>query len=72
MKETIGNLVRQLKETNIEKDELIDENMKGKKVLEVHEKQIKELLATWKKRRSYLNNRNICSTNVWRNMPSCK
>jgi hypothetical protein len=34
LKETIGNLVRQLKETNIEKDELLDENMKGKEVLE--------------------------------------
>jgi hypothetical protein len=46
LKETIGNLVRQLKETNIEKDELLDENMKGKEVLEVHEGQIKKLLAT--------------------------
>ncbi len=46
MKETIGNLVRQLKETDIKMDKLLDENMKGKEVLEVHEGQIKELLAT--------------------------
>ncbi len=46
LKETIGNLVRQLKETDIKMDKLLDENMKGKEVLEVHEGQIKELLAT--------------------------
>jgi uncharacterized protein YoxC len=46
LKETIGNLVRQLKGTNIEKDELLDENMKGKEILENHEGQIKKLLAT--------------------------
>jgi hypothetical protein len=46
LKETTGNLVRQMKETNIEEDKLLNENMKGKEVLEVHEGQIKELLAT--------------------------
>jgi hypothetical protein len=46
LKETIKNLVRQLKDTNIETDKLLDENMKGKEVLEVHHGQIKELLAT--------------------------
>jgi hypothetical protein len=46
LKKTIGNLVKQLKETNIEKDKLPDENMKGKEVLEVHEGQIKKFLAT--------------------------
>jgi len=46
LKKTIGNLVRQLKETNIKKDKLLDENMKRKEVLEVHEGQIKEFFAT--------------------------
>lgn len=37
------NLARQLKEANTKKDILLDENRKGKKVLEKHERQIKEL-----------------------------
>ncbi len=33
-------------------DKLLDENMKGKEVLEVHEGQIKELLATQEKEKA--------------------
>ncbi len=43
LEETMENLARQLKEANTKKDTLLDENRKGKKVLEKHEKQIKEL-----------------------------
>ncbi len=43
LEETMENLARQLKEANSNKDILLDENRKGKKVLEKHERQIKEL-----------------------------
>lgn len=43
LEETMENLAKQLKEANTKKDILLDENKKGKKVLETHERQIKEL-----------------------------
>jgi chromosome segregation ATPase len=43
LEETMENLARQLKEANTNFFLLLDENRKGEKVLEEHEKQIKEL-----------------------------
>jgi hypothetical protein len=43
LEETMENLVKQLKEANTKKDILLDENRKGKKILEKHERKINEL-----------------------------
>jgi hypothetical protein len=43
LEETMENLSKQLKEANTKKDMLLDENRKGKKILEKHERKINEL-----------------------------
>jgi hypothetical protein len=70
LEETMENLARQLKEANTKKDILLDETRKGTKSWKHMKGKSRNYKLHRKMKGPNLNNKSLCSTGTWKNMPS--